>query len=237
MLKELIDNFYLEQQKNGEQAHFYVTDAGKCARAIFFKFKNLPREKIEPRVLRIFEHGEFLHRNIFNILYRLKIGVTTEVPIPPQAIISGRADAILCIGGENYVLDIKSINSMQFRKLDAPKPDNINQLQLYMHYFEITKGLLLYIDKDQQEIKEFVVNYDQVLAKGLLDELHILRDKIEQNMVPAALTDYPKNWQCSWCQFRDICKTAGKDELAWETLKTQLSDKCLEDGALNIDKI
>ena len=222
MLKELIDNFYLEQQRNGEQAHFYVTDAGKCPRNIFFKFKNLPREKMEPRVLRIFEYGEFLHRNIFNILYRLKIGVTTEVKIPSQEIISGRADAILCVGGENYVLDIKSINSWQFKKLTEPKPENVNQIQLYLHYFEIKKGLLLYIDKDQQEMREFVVNYDPVLAKTLLDDLYTLKDKIDQNIVPKALEDYPKNWQCAYCQFRDICDKAGKVELAWPVFQSQL---------------
>ena len=40
MLKELIDQFYLDNQKNKEQTRFYITDAGKCPRAVFFKFKN-----------------------------------------------------------------------------------------------------------------------------------------------------------------------------------------------------
>ena len=121
MLKELIDQFYLENQKNREQTRFYITDAGKCPRAVFFRFKNAPREAVDARIMRIFEHGENIHRNIFNILYRLRLGVTTEIPIPSQEIISGRADAILCVNNENYVLDIKSINSMIFRNLYAPK--------------------------------------------------------------------------------------------------------------------
>ena len=70
MLKELIDEFYLDQQRDREQYHFYITDAGKCPRAVFFKFKNVPREKIDARILRIFERGETLHRDIFNVLYR-----------------------------------------------------------------------------------------------------------------------------------------------------------------------
>lgn len=155
MLKELIDKFYIENQRNKEQTHFYITDAGKCPRQVFFRFKNVPRAAMDARIMRIFEHGEHIHRNIFNILYRLKIGVTTEIPIPSQEIISGRADAILCIDNENYVLDIKSMNSMIFRKLEQPKEENVYQLQLYLHYFNIKKGILLYIDKDQQEIKEF----------------------------------------------------------------------------------
>jgi CRISPR/Cas system-associated exonuclease Cas4 (RecB family) len=215
MLKELIDKFYLEQEGRKNQLHFYITDAGKCQRAIFFKFKNVAAEKTDPRLLRIFEHGEYLHRNLFNILYRLKIGVTTEVKIPEQEIISGRADAILCLGGENYVLDIKSINSMAFRKLMTPKEENLYQIQLYLHYFKIKKGILLYIDKDMQEIKEFVVNYDANLVGQLLIGFEQLRKKIETDTLPVALFDYPTNWQCGYCQYRQTCDMAGKQEIPW----------------------
>ena len=223
MLKELIDKFYLEQEKAKDQLHFYVTDAGKCQRAVFFKFKNVACEKADPRLLRIFEHGELLHRNIFNILYRLKIGVTTEVKIPEQELISGRADAILSVGGENYVLDIKSINSMAFRKLASPKEENVYQIQLYLHYFKIKKGILLYIDKDRQEIKEFVVIYNPALVEQLLYGFEQLKNKISNNMLPVALFDYPKNWQCVYCQYRQICEMAGKTEISWDDFKEKIS--------------
>ena len=206
MLKELIDQFYLENQKNREQTRFYITDAGKCPRAVFFKFKNAPREPMDARIMRIFEHGENIHRSIFNILYRLRLGVVTEIPIPSQEIISGRADAILCIGNENYVLDIKSMNSMIFRNLAAPKEENVYQIQLYMHFFNIKKGILLYIDKDQQNMKEFFLDYDSSLCKSLLDKFYALKDQVEKNILPARLIDYPRNWQCNYCAFKATCK-------------------------------
>ena len=74
---------------------------------------------MDARILRIYERGEYLHRNIFNILYRLKIGITTEVSIPNQEIVSGRADAIICLNNENYVLDIKRLG----RKLMTQKQE------------------------------------------------------------------------------------------------------------------
>jgi len=222
MLKELIDQFYLEQQKYKEQVRFYVTDAGKCPRAIFFKFKNAPREKMDPRLLRIYEKGEYLHRNIFNILYRLKIGVTTEVPIPAQGLVAGRADAILSINNENYVLDIKSINSMIFKNLKEPKPENVYQIQLYLHYFDIKKGILLYIDKDQQDIKEFLVDYDPNIVNTILKSFTNLKEKIEKNIVPPRLSDYPQNWQCQYCQFKEICKICGQGNVNWEEFKKKI---------------
>jgi CRISPR/Cas system-associated exonuclease Cas4 (RecB family) len=212
MLKELIDQFYLDNQKNREQTRFYITDAGKCPRAVFFKFKNAPKEPMDARIMRIFEHGENIHRSIFNVLYRLRIGVVTEIPIPAQEIISGRADASLCIGNENYVLDIKSMNSMIFRKLLAPKEENVYQIQLYLHYFNIKKGILLYIDKDQQEMKEFFVDYDKALCKSLLDKFYTLKGQVEKNTLPSRLEDFPRNWQCNYCQFKDVCKMTNGEE-------------------------
>ena len=222
MLKELIDQFYLDNQKNRDQTKFYITDAGKCPRAVFFKFKNAPREPMDARIMRIFEHGENIHRSIFNILYRLRLGVVTEVSIPSQEIISGRADAILCIGNQNYVLDIKSMNGMIFRKLLAPKEENVYQIQLYLHYFNIKKGILLYIDKDQQEMKEFFVDYDEELCKSLLDKFYALRDQVEKNILPARLEEYPRNWQCNYCQFKDICKMASGEAVNWEEFKQKI---------------
>jgi len=222
MLKELIDQFYLENQKNREQTRFYITDAGKCERSVFFKLKNAPREPIDARIMRIFEHGENIHRSIFNILYRLRLGVVTEIPIPSQEIISGRADAILCVGNENYVLDIKSINSMIFRNLAVPKEENIYQIQLYLHYFNIKKGILLYIDKDRQEMKEFFVDYDEALCKSLLDKFYVLKGQVEKNILPARLADYPRNWQCSYCAFKDVCKIVDGDTLKWEDFKKKI---------------
>lgn len=225
MLKELIDQFYIENQKNREQTRFYITDAGKCPRAVFFKFKNAPKAPMDARILRIFEHGENIHRSIFNVLYRLRIGVVTEIPIPAQEIISGRADAILCMGKENYVLDIKSMNSMIFRNLAAPKEENVLQIQLYLHYFNIKKGILLYIDKDQQEMKEFFVDYDEELCKSLLDKFYALKDQVEKGEVPARLAEYPKNWQCNYCQFKDLCKMASGETVKWEEFKEKIKSE------------
>lgn len=224
MLTELIDQFYIDNQKNREQTRFYITDAGKCPRAVFFKLKNAPREPMDARIMRIFDLGENIHRSIFNILYRLRLGVVTEVSIPSQEIISGRADAILCVDKENYVLDIKSINSMIFKRMTEPKEENVYQIQLYLHYFNIKKGILLYVDKDQQSMKEFFVDYDEQLCNSLLDKFKHLKVQVEKNEVPVRLADYPRNWQCNYCQFKDVCK-AGGEEINWEEFKKKVTEQ------------
>lgn len=215
MLKELIDKFYLDRQRDKEQHHFYITDAGKCGRAIFFKFKKVPREEIDANILRMFDHGDHIHQLIMKPLLSIREihVVASEVNIPPQELISGRSDAIISDGTDLYVLDIKSMNSNVFRNLKMPKEENIDQIQLYMHFFKIKKGILLYVNKDNQDLKEFVLDYNPLRAENLLEDLKILKTKIDSDIVPSRIPDYPSEWQCQYCQFRDICRMANGGEM------------------------
>ena len=227
MLKEFLDQFYLDRQRDREQHHFYITDAGKCSRAIFFKFKNVPREKMTPEVLRMFDHGDYIQMQILSALFSLGMVRASEVTIPPQELISGRADAIITLNNELYVVDFKSMNSMIFKGLTQPKEENVNQIQLYLHFFKIPKGILLYINKNSLELKEFLVRYDRDRAENLLKELSDLKSKIRRNLVPERLPDYPQNWQCQYCQFKEICSIAGEGELKWEEFKNKFQNHSL----------
>ncbi len=224
MLPELIDQFYLEQNSHKDRTKFYISDAGKCQRSIFFKFKNVPEKTLDPQLLRMFEHGDLLHRNIFSVLYRLKIGVTTEVSIPAQEIVSGRADALLTIDGQNYVLDIKSINGILFSKMTGPKIENVYQLQLYMHFFNIDKGILLYIDKNFQKFKEFIIDYNKDICENLVKNFEELDKKVKSEIVPDVVPNFPSDWQCKYCAFKQLCKLAGKEELSWLDFKKKVAE-------------
>ncbi|MCX6764991.1 MAG: hypothetical protein NT148_00415 [Candidatus Nealsonbacteria bacterium] len=47
MLKEILDKYCLDREKGKkrEQTTFYLSEAGKCGRAIFLKFKNMPAKE------------------------------------------------------------------------------------------------------------------------------------------------------------------------------------------------
>jgi len=224
MLKELIDQFYLNRKKDKGQEHFYISEAGKCPRQIFFKFKNAPRKEMEANILRLFDHGDHMHQLIMKPLLSTREVrvVTAEVDIPPQELVRGRADAVISDGKELYVLDIKSMNSMVFKNLTEPKEENINQIQLYLHYFKIPKGIILYVDKDKLDLKEFAVNYNKTLVEKILKDLTCLKKQIDFNTIPSRIPDYPDNWQCRYCQFKEICGMADEKDLGWEDFKKKI---------------
>ncbi len=224
MLKELIDKYYLDRQKDKVQTSFYISEAGKCPRTVFFKFKNAPKKEMKANILRLFDHGDHMHQLIMKPLLSIRDVhvVCSEIDIPPQQLVRGRADAIISDGRQLYVLDIKSMNSMIFRNLSQPKPENIEQLQLYLHYFKIPKGILLYVDKDKLELKEFLIDYNKIQAETLLKRLTVLKNQIDSNVIPLRLQDYPDNWQCNYCQFREICDMGEPGEMNWEDFKARI---------------
>jgi len=229
MLKELIDQFYLDREKEKkerrgrERTQFYISEAGKCPRNLFFKFKQVPAKELEAERLRLFEHGNYIHQLVLRPLFSLRLIRASEVDIPPQEIVAGRADAIISIDGEPHVLDVKSISGrINLEKMKEPKIEDCYQIQLYLHYFGIKKGILLYMNKDTQELKEFTVNYNNELVEKLLSGFEKLKSKIESDIVPKRLPDYPENWRCRYCEFREICSMAEGGEMDWNDFKAKI---------------
>jgi len=205
MLKEHIDNFYLSHQTEKDRNYFYISEAGKCARAIYYSWKKLPRKAKDARVLRLMDHGDYTHMRIMSVLFSLGLVKATEITIPAQEIIHGRADAIVNIEGQPVVVEIKSINSYGFKCLDNPKKEHICQLQLYLHYFKIKEGILIYENKDNQDLREFKLEYDEKLAKQLIEDFHILKHLIDNNILPPVPPEI-QEWECQYCDYAEECK-------------------------------
>jgi CRISPR-associated protein Cas4 len=202
MIKEKIDEFYLSKQRDRDREHFYITDAGKCPRAVYFQFKKIPKKAMDARILRVFEHGDYTHLRIISTLFSLGLVKATEIDIPNKEIVHGRADAIVNIDGEPYVVEIKSINSIAFGKLESPDPDHYKQIQLYLHYFNIKKGIVIYENKNTQEIKEFAVDYDEKTVQEVLEKFHVLKAQIQSNIVPSK---GDMGWKCNYCPYAEEC--------------------------------
>ena len=210
MLKESIDNFYRKRQKVRERTAFYVTDVASCPRAVFFDFKKFPRKEQEPRVARIMHNGDFVHQRLVEALQSEGVlkPENVEVNMPFNELVRGRADALIDINGERYVVDFKSMNSFKFKQITAPEDDHVKQVQMYMHFFALKHALLVYECKNTQDVKEFLVVYDEQLVNECLAELYKLRSQINQNMLP----DVPvrvEQWRCEYCPFLEECKKLG----------------------------
>ncbi|MEM4641152.1 MAG: CRISPR-associated protein Cas4 [Candidatus Pacearchaeota archaeon] len=211
MIKELIDEFYKTKKTEKEKTTFFVSDAGKCPRAIWFSLKNYPKKEIDARVMRIFEHGDHTHMRILGVLFSLGLVNAVEIEIPNNELIHGRADAIINIKGEPYVVEIKSVNAARFKK-ESPDEDHVKQLQLYLYFFKIKKGILIYENKDTQELKEFLINYDENIVKKIFSEFNKLKEFVDKNIVPEIPKDL-EDWRCDYCPYIEECEKIEEQKL------------------------
>lgn len=74
---------------------------------------------------------------------------------------------------KRYVLDIKTSNTRNFlyAKENGPKENYIVQLNIYMYALGIEQGLILYINKDNNDLLEFEIKLDKFLVETILEEL------------------------------------------------------------------
>jgi CRISPR/Cas system-associated exonuclease Cas4 (RecB family) len=160
--------------------------------------------------MRIFEHGNHTHMRIMGVLFSLGMVTAAEIDIPENEMIHGRADAILSINSEPYVLEIKSVNSMKFKK-DFPDADHVKQLQSYLFFFKIKKGILLYENKDNQELKEFIIEYDEKIVKEIFAFFNDLKVKVEKSIIPG-IPEGLEDWRCEYCPYLESCEKIEEKE-------------------------
>lgn len=101
-------------------------------------------------------------------------------------LINGRCDGILVIDDEEHLMDIKSIQNKTLKTVDkqfcfedledGPKEEHIIQLMLYMWMSGIHRGHLVYVGKNNHQIKTFAIPYNFLLIAPYLREIEYLMD-------------------------------------------------------------
>ena len=162
-------------RKKSMKSYFYISDVGKTPYEIF---KNLNgKAAYTPRQIRIFDNGTDVHNRIRKYLYRQGVVKAEEVYIK-NSLFHGRADAILFGNGETAVLEIKSMNDRRFKKLKKFCDRNTYwQLQLYLHFLKIDRGIILVENKNDQRLKQFSIKRKERTARYLIAYFSKLKKK------------------------------------------------------------
>lgn len=176
---EVDDSPYVSKVKNRADAHFHPSgDCMKCARLLYFERDEsveLVDTSPDPHLQAIFKTGSAVHAMLQAWFAEMdKIDgfpslVGNEVRIHDEEWnIGGYIDSILVMPGddEETIIEIKTINSHQFATLAAPKSEHRMQMGCYLMVRSAQKGIVLYMNKDTSEFKEFAV--------GPMDMMNVL---------------------------------------------------------------
>jgi hypothetical protein len=141
----------------------------------------------------VFENGWRLHERWQDVLLKsglVAMGTGSQAHLPELDLthydedcqLYFSPDAIIDYGGERFIVEIKGINDKAFASLtddleQARKAcETVNkavvQANLYLHLLDLTKAIILVENKNTQEFKVWVIEYDKQMAMEYMHRVY-----------------------------------------------------------------
>lgn len=226
-VKMVMTRGYENQERVGLHASsFIVGEKEFCLRAqvLSLMYKQLQGEQIPVGLKKIFEEGNAIHEKWQRLLIRAGYAQATTLDVTQfnkQFRISFTPD-IICKIPEFYedkmVGEIKSMNTYQFKdmiKKGKRHPSASKQLQWYMHLTGIHKGFVLCEDKNTQDTKLEVYDFDSMVVAPYIERAEAIKYYYKRVHSEGKMVKRPSDAKssdckrCSKCVMRDACWNMG----------------------------
>jgi len=182
-LIKALDDHLTGTQRSPRTGVFYPSALGsKCDAHLFLAYNGLiPSTTLPAITRRIFDVGNSLELRMENYFQRMGILLFREKHVSED----GR-----------IILELKSANNRTFGALRlAPKYDHQVQLQIYLNLSGIDHGVVLYENKDNQQLKAFKVARSDEQWNFILDRCFKIM----------GMTKLPKTCKGpKWCPCRSV---------------------------------
>ena len=199
LLKTLDDHLTGTQRPNRTGVFYPSVLGSKCDAHLFLAYNGLLPVEVLPAVTRrIFDTGGSLEQRMEKYFERMGILLEREKSLkfdnPP---ISGRCDFILLHEEDGQiVIELKSANNRTFTNLRlTPKPEHTIQLQIYLNILGFDRGVVLYENKDNQQLKAFKVDRDHDQWNSIINRCFKI---MGMNTIPKTCKG------STWCPCRSV---------------------------------
>ena len=211
------------QERVGLHAsNMLVADSAFCMRSqvLSLVYKQLQGEQVKVGLMRIFEEGNSIHEKWQRMFIRAGWSKPTDLDrtrYSEDYMMSFTPDIVCTIPDfcdEPMVGEIKSVNTFSFKK-QTKHPSAWKQCQWYMHLTGIKKGFVLSEDKNTQEFRVEVYDYDPDIVQPFVDRAESIVDAYHTLMRDHKMVARPSDAKkpdckrCSSCAMRDACWNIG----------------------------
>ena len=195
-----------------------------CDAYLAFAFLGAPKRKdTDPRKRRVLDNGlsrdadwkRYLRESGLSIVPR---GVGADCPgcgwknadgrhiCIPEVRVRGEFDDLVQnqYTKEHRIFEFKTKNDNLWKKLAAPDPDHIVQVQPYMVARALINTDIVYENKDNQELKAFTIAFDRELWQSTIERIQRIIDMLANGYSPDRV---PEPFETS-CTFYPICATS-----------------------------
>lgn len=189
---------------------FSPSEKNTCPRFWWYKFNGVEFPVThDSRVQRIFDVGHSVHERIVSYFDNMGVLISAEAPVPQKEgcpPISGFIDAIIEWSGP-VIIEIKSISHEGFMLRETykkPVAEHYKQIQWYMHYTNIERGIVIYECKNTQRLLQFKVKHDVDFCKKLVNQYAKIYNKASGSEIPERPSAYDSD-RCQSCKLLTVC--------------------------------
>lgn len=185
---------------------FSASSLGSCPRQQQFTWIGLAKLKQSAQRMAVLANGSFVHLRLQAAGLSAGWLAEAEVPVPENVTgLKGTLDGV-CVDGE--VAEIKSINDRAYRFVqDAAKDEHVFQAETYMVTTGAEKAVILYENKNTQDLKEHIVHHDDATDTKIIGKALELQNRTADldlfPILPKCLEK--KGWQYDYCDYKDRC--------------------------------
>lgn len=179
-------------------------------------YRQLQGEQISVGLKRVFEEGNAIHEKWQRMFIRAGYSTPWTLDVTKfnkKYRISYTPD-IICEIPEFYngkmVGELKSVNTFQFQKMTR-HPSAWKQLQWYMYLTGIHKGFVLSEDKNTQDFKVEVYDFDNTIVAPFIDRAEQIKFYYNRALKEKKMVKRPKGAKdseckrCKECALRNAC--------------------------------
>ena len=207
-VKQVMTRGQESQERVGLHASsLIVGDKDFCVRqqVLSLIYKQLQGEQINVGLMRIFEQGNAIHEKWQRLFIRAGYSKASDLDVTQfndVYKISFTPD-IICSIPEFYdgkmIGEIKSVNTFQFQRM-VKHPSAWKQCQWYMYLTGIHKGFVLSEDKNTQDFKIEVYDYDPSIVAPFIDRAEAIKYYYNKLMKQHKMVQRPDGAKASDCK-------------------------------------
>jgi CRISPR/Cas system-associated exonuclease Cas4 (RecB family) len=192
-----------------------------CGRILYYRYCGVePRQSIPPRLRRIFDTGTAIHEQLQGYLAKIALASEgTEVFELEKTVdetnsemankydITSTTDGVWVIVqnkkvGFRFVLEIKSMKTELFAKLNGPKSEVIVQSNIYMACLDVPFCTTVYYNKNDSTMVEYPEVFQPEVWDAVTAKINMVRECAVNEEPPPRETGY----NCRECRYKHVCK-------------------------------
>ncbi len=209
-LAKIID-LYHERVEDDARDYIGASSIGsECLRQIWYQFKGVKAEKVPTKFRRTWAIGKNLESLVIEWLINAGVQVqdwALNYHAKNMPYFQGNFDGVVFVGDKKSILEIKTAKDASF-KIFVKKgariwnPQYYAQIQSYMGMSGINSAYILVLNKDNSDISDELVLFDEHIYKKLMEKAAMIYGA---HVEPPRINGNPLWYQCKMCKFNKIC--------------------------------